>query len=87
MIATNPLLPDPAGIEAAEAGFLRRFPAYAATRPIDALRATEYSRLDRTGQVYLDYTGGSLYADSQMHAHIDLLAANVFGNPHSNNPT
>lgn len=71
----------------AEAGFRRRFPAYAGTAAIDALRAADYARLDETGAVYLDYTGGSLYAESQLRAHMDLLAANVFGNPHSNNPT
>ncbi len=29
---------------------------------LDELRATEYARLDASGDVYLDYTGGSLYA-------------------------
>ena len=50
-------------------------------------RATDYGRLDRLGHVYLDYTGGGLYAQSQLQAHLDLLNNNVFGNPHSNNPT
>jgi selenocysteine lyase/cysteine desulfurase len=67
--------------------FQQRFPAYAATAHLDTLRAAEYGRLDRLGHVYLDYTGGGLYADSQLRAHLELLAANVFGNPHSNNPT
>lgn len=71
----------------AEAVFLQRFPAYAATRHIDALRADDYARLDRARHVYLDYTGGSLYAESQLRRHMKLLSANVFGNPHSNNPT
>ena len=35
------------------------------------------------GQVYLDYTGGGLYAESQLARHRDLLAGAVFGNPHS----
>ncbi len=77
----------PTTLAQAEAAFLRRVPAYAATRALDDLRATEYARLDATGQVYLDYTGGSLYGASQLRAHSDLLAAQVFGNPHSNNPT
>jgi molybdenum cofactor sulfurtransferase len=51
------------------------------------LRATEYARLDDAGHIYLDYTGGGLYADSQIRAHAELLRANVFGNPHSSNPT
>ncbi|RMF02408.1 MAG: aminotransferase class V-fold PLP-dependent enzyme, partial [Chloroflexi bacterium] len=42
---------------------------------------------DRQGQVYLDYTGGGLYADSQLREHISLLSNGVFGNPHSQNPT
>ncbi len=53
---------------------------------VDALRAREYARLDELDQVYLDYTGGSLYADSQVREHRDLLHAGVFGNPHSTSP-
>jgi len=53
------------------------------TSAVDALRASDYSRLDRQGHVYLDYTGGGLYADSQLRAHQDLLATNILGNPHS----
>jgi selenocysteine lyase/cysteine desulfurase len=67
--------------------FLARYPAFAQTRAIDDLRRTEYARLDATGQIYLDYTGGSLYADSQVREHAQLLAGEVFGNPHSANPT
>lgn len=59
----------------------------AATRALDDLRATEYARLDATGQVYLDYTGGGLYAEAQVRAHHALLSQHVFGNPHSSNPT
>jgi selenocysteine lyase/cysteine desulfurase len=43
--------------------------------------------LDKQKQVYLDYTGGGLYADSQLQQHMMLLQENVFGNPHSLNPT
>lgn len=59
----------------------------AATRALDDLRATEYARLDAAGQVYLDYTGGGLYAEAQVRAHHALLSQHVFGNPHSSNPT
>lgn len=62
-------------------------PAYTATCALDELRASEYRRLDATGQTYLDYTGGGLYADSQLRAHMALLREHVFGNPHSSNPT
>ena len=54
---------------------------------LEELRATEYGRLDATGNVYLDYTGGSLYADSQVEEHTRMLREDVFGNPHSINPT
>ncbi len=51
------------------------------------LRQTDYARLDACGQVYLDYTGAGLYAQSQLDEHMALLQENVFGNPHSVNPT
>jgi selenocysteine lyase/cysteine desulfurase len=47
---------------------------------------SEYARLDLNGQVYLDYTGGGLYAESQILRHHRLLSEHVFGNPHSTNP-
>jgi selenocysteine lyase/cysteine desulfurase len=56
-------------------------------RSIAGLRETEYSRLDKHGEVYLDYTGAGLYAQSQLDDHMALLRDNVFGNPHSVNPT
>lgn len=54
---------------------------------IRALREREFPRLDRLGHVYLDYTGGGLYAESQIALHAELLRSSVFGNPHSANPT
>ncbi len=51
------------------------------------LRAKEYETLDAQQQTYLDYTGGNLYARSQVLQHQDLLLHNIFGNPHSTNPT
>ncbi len=39
------------------------------------------------GEVFLDYTGGSLHAESQLEQHLNLLRGSVFGNPHSANPT
>ena len=50
----------------AYADFITQYPDYAKTALLDELRATEYRRLDEQGQVYLDYTGGSLYAESQL---------------------
>ena len=66
---------------------LRCCPEYAQTAAIDELRASDYSRLDRLSHVYLDYTGGGLYSDSQIERHNHLLRTHVFGNPHSHNPT
>jgi molybdenum cofactor sulfurtransferase len=70
------------GDSAADAAFLESCPGFDAAG-LDALRAAEYRRLDQQHHVYLDYTGGSLHADSQVRAHAELLTANVFGNPHS----
>jgi molybdenum cofactor sulfurtransferase len=67
--------------------FVARYPAYRKTTLLDELRAKEYRRLDKCGQVYLDYTGGSLYAESQLQKHFELLRGSVYGNPHSANPT
>jgi selenocysteine lyase/cysteine desulfurase len=67
--------------------FLKTYPTYPTTHIIDDLRATDYARLDLGGHVYLDYTGGGLYAESQLRRHTKLLAEHVFGNPHSSNPT
>lgn len=54
---------------------------------IRALRAREFGRLDATGHVYLDHTGSALYPESLVRGHAELLLGNVFGNPHSRNPT
>ncbi len=67
--------------------FLKAYPAYASTEKLDKLRQTEYTRLDRGEHIYLDYTGGGIYAESQIRQHQKLLAEHVFGNPHSTNPT
>jgi molybdenum cofactor sulfurtransferase len=72
--------------EDALAEFKRDHPSFD-VEALDALRAQEYSRLDAQGHVYLDYTGGGLYADSQIETHIHLLKTGVYGNPHSTNPT
>lgn len=67
--------------------FLARHPSYAETSVLDELRRTEFSRLDRLGHVYVDYTGGGLFGASQVRRHADLLLGSVLGNPHSSNPT
>ena len=76
----------PANEPRAFAAFLRDHTGFDAAS-LDQLRATEYGRLDAQGQVYLDYTGGGLYAESQLSDHLDPLRQTVLGNPHSVNPT
>ena len=78
---------DRSDLEAELAKFREAEPAYDSTSQLDELRSTDYARLDRLGQVYLDYTGGGLYAESQIRQHLTLLSEHVFGNPHSTNPT
>ena len=53
-------------MDAAFSKFLKSNPIFETTRMMDDLRRTDYGRLGRLGQVFLDYTGGGLYADSQM---------------------
>jgi len=67
--------------------FLSAFPDYAATHALDALRVEQYRRLDDQRQTYLDYTGGSLHAESQVLRHAAILNEHVFGNPHSASPS
>ena len=73
-------------LEVARTDFLSRFPGYKNTSHLDDCRATEYRRLDERGHVYLDYTGGSLWAESQIQKHFELLRSSVLGNPHSASP-
>jgi len=78
---------DAEAMQAAFADFVHTYPAFESTRKLDELRATEYARLDRHGHVYLDYTGGGLYAECQLREHLSLLSDGIFGNPHSKNLT
>src|SRR5215469_10027630 len=68
-------------------GFLSAYPGYQTTVLLDRLRTTEYSYLDASGHVYLDYTGAGLPAQSQLAAHAERIRGHCFGNPHSENPT
>src|SRR5258708_1598722 len=70
----------------AEAAFRQAYPTFESTSVLDELRMREYARLDESQQVYLDYTGGGLYAESQLREHMALLCCSVFGNPHCTNP-
>ena len=79
-------LARPASMEEAFIAFRQKYPTFDTTQYLDELRAKEYARLDQQQQVYLDYTGGGQYAESQLRDHMELLRHNVFGNPHSTNP-
>jgi selenocysteine lyase/cysteine desulfurase len=77
----------PAAVETSRFGrFVDRYPGYLEGAAIDAVRRSELARLDRSGGVYLDHTGGALYAERQVREHARLLLARVLGNPHSANP-
>jgi molybdenum cofactor sulfurtransferase len=76
-----------ADLNAAYAEFVNSHPDYLKTEAIDTMRDQEFSRLDTQKQIYLDYTGGGLYAKSQIERHHALLQTHVFGNPHSTNPS
>jgi molybdenum cofactor sulfurtransferase len=78
---------DTRSLEADAVEFGLEHPGYADTAVLDAVRRRDFARLDRGGHVYLDYTGGGLYADSQLREHVRLLETGVYGNPHSVNPT
>ncbi len=73
--------------EAAEQAFLQAYPAFVTSTALDELRKSEYTRLDQQNQLYLDYTGGGLYAVSQVQQHLEFLSNHVLGNPHSHNPS
>ncbi|MGH1488509.1 MAG: aminotransferase class V-fold PLP-dependent enzyme [Acidimicrobiales bacterium] len=66
--------------------FLALNPSWTETTALDELRASEYARLDEQDHVYLDYTGGGLYGESQVRNHCEFMAKGVYGNPHSGNP-
>ncbi len=78
---------DEAALLQAEREFRESHPEYETTSRCDELREKDFARLDAADHAYLDYTGGGLYAASQIARHQQMLADNVFGNPHSVNPT
>jgi selenocysteine lyase/cysteine desulfurase len=78
---------EPNRLGPAESAFAADHPDFAPNGAVARLRRTEYHRLDADDQVYLDYTGGGMHANSQIDAHLALLRQRVLGNPHSNNPT
>ena len=53
-------------MDASLQAFLKANPVFETTRLPDELRRKGYGRLYRLGQVFLDYNGGGLDADSQI---------------------
>jgi hypothetical protein len=48
---------NPENLEAAYTDFKKDYPRFKSTKMVDELRSSDYPRLDRLNQVYLDYTG------------------------------
>lgn len=63
--------------------FLRAFPEYQLTWILDTLRRTDYSRLERNAETYVDYMGGALYPESLIRVHTSFLNRHILGNTHS----
>ncbi|MCB0699690.1 MAG: aminotransferase class V-fold PLP-dependent enzyme [Chitinophagales bacterium] len=78
---------DVTSIEEAYQEFLSEYPEYNTTLSLDELRANEFSRIDKNGHTYLDFVGSNLYPASLVKEHQEYLLNNVYGNPHSINPT
>jgi len=68
--------------------FLAKHPEYNSPF-LDELRRTDFKRLDNPSRpsCYLDYTGAGLYPESLAQSFADRLVKNVYGNPHSTNPS
>jgi len=67
--------------------FEEQNPEYGADAELSTLRSTEFSRLKTSETVYVDYMGGSLYPESLVSRHLEVLKMGVFGNTHSDSPT
>ncbi|KAK7436535.1 hypothetical protein VKT23_000383 [Stygiomarasmius scandens] len=63
--------------------FLQQFPQYRLTWILDTLRRSDYGRLERAKETYVDYMGGSLYPESLVRVHTNFLYQSVMGNTHS----
>jgi molybdenum cofactor sulfurtransferase len=86
LYAYNPLAPPRSqqdNTARAYEAFLKAFPEYQNTWIIDTLRRTDFSRLDRAGETYVDYMGGAQHPESLVRVHGDFLTHSVMGNTHS----
>lgn len=67
----------------AYSAFLQSYPEYQNTWIIDTLRRTDFARLDRIGETYVDYMGGAQHPECLVRVHSDFLSQSVMGNTHS----
>ncbi|KAI9573290.1 PLP-dependent transferase [Boletus coccyginus] len=67
----------------AYSAFLQAYPQYQSTWIIDTLRRSDFARLDRAGETYVDYMGGAQHPESLVHVHGDFLTQSIMGNTHS----
>lgn len=67
--------------------FVTEHPSYKETNRLDELRTQEFCRINDNKHVYLDFVGSNLYPKSLLEQHYQFLNKNVYGNPHSENPT
>jgi hypothetical protein len=56
---------------------------YRLTWILDTLRRTDFARLERRNETYVDYMGGSLYPESLIRVHTEFLSQHILGNTHS----
>ena len=63
--------------------FLKQYPQYQLTWLLDALRRSDFARLDHQGETYVDFMGGSIYPESLVRAHTTFLQRSILGNTHS----
>ena len=61
--------------------------AYGYGGQIDGLYPVEVGVRMQPGEHYLDYTGSSVYCQSQLEAVFQELRSHMYGNPHSANPS
>ena len=70
----------------AKAAFLAEHPAYPEAE-VEALRRSEYARLDAQQTTYLDHVGGTLAPASLLERDYQSLRNSILGNPHSGSKT
>jgi len=68
------------------ATFRAQYPEYDQSSTLDVLRKTQFGRLKKADEVYVDYMGGCLWPECLVATHAAILQAGLFGNTHSDSP-